>query len=84
MTQALLPCTLNVPAVSGPSGRLDNTSVSYQNTKSRIRACDSQIHAQVQKRGYKNHDKTPTTIKVCGGIALLAGVIYYIKTKFKK
>ena len=84
MTLSLPPCTVNTSIVSGPTGRLDSISLDYQATKARVRSYDNAIHAQVQKRSYKNKDKTPTAVKVVSGIAVLAGVLYYIKNKFKK
>lgn len=84
MTLSLPPCTINTSVVSGPSGRLDSVSLDYQVAKQRTRKQEHAIHAQVQKRSYKNKDKTPTAVKVVSGIAVFAGVLYYLKNKFKK
>lgn len=84
MTLSLPPCTINTSIVSGPSGRLDSVSLDYQIAKQRCRSHDHAIHAQVQKRSYKNKDKTPTPVKVVSGIAVLTAVYYFLKNKFKK
>lgn len=84
MTTSLSPCVINPGVVTGTTNKIEPKRISYQDTKARIQVHEHDIYQDVKKNSYKNKEKTPTFVKVIGGIALFAGVVAYIKNKIKK
>ena len=80
----LPPCNISVGVISGPNVLLKDKSLSYQDSKSRARACNEDVNKKIKKKSYKNKDKTPLAVKISAGILLLASVFVFLKYKIKK
>ena len=81
---SLVPCTINSSVVSGPNIRLKDKTVSKEEARMRIRACQHEVGHEIKKNSYKNKEKTPNSVKVISGIGVLVTVIAILKNKIKK
>lgn len=81
---AMQPCTINTTVVSGPSVKLKEKQISRQECQARLHAYENEISLDIKKNKNKGKEKTPLAVKIGAGITALAGLLLYLKIKFKK
>lgn len=80
----LVPCVITPKVVSGPNIRLQDKTVSREESHARIRACQEEVGHAIKRKSYKNKEKTPLAVKIAAGIMLMVAVIGFLKYKLKK